>query len=114
VVGAAVAVDVGVAGAEPANDAITGWSEDDRRLWDRLRAFDIDADGSTTDISSDEKVNVRRPNQAPSLSFTTRLTRENGWRASHAARVVEEYRRFLFLTAVSGPSVTPSETVDQA
>ena len=48
------------------------------------------------------------------LPFVQRLARENGWSAAHAARVMEEYRRFCFLAVVSGGAVTPSDAVDQA
>lgn len=48
------------------------------------------------------------------LSFTARLARENGWSPRHAARVFEEYRRFLFLAVTAGHPVTPSDAVDQA
>lgn len=48
------------------------------------------------------------------LSFTARLARENGWSPAHAARVFEEYRRFLFLAMTAGHQVTPSDAVDQA
>lgn len=48
------------------------------------------------------------------FSFEARLARENGWTAEHAARVMEEYRRFLFLAAAAGHPVTPSDAVDQA
>jgi hypothetical protein len=48
------------------------------------------------------------------LPFQSRLARENGWSLQQAARVVEEYRRFCFLAATSGHSVTPSDAVDQA
>lgn len=48
------------------------------------------------------------------LSFTQRLARENGWRPAHAARVFEEYRRFLFLAVTAEHPVTPSDAVDQA
>lgn len=51
---------------------------------------------------------------AASLSFAARLARENGWSAAHAKRVLDEYRRFLFLAATSGHAVTPSDAVDQA
>ncbi|HYI46940.1 MAG TPA: hypothetical protein VEX35_00595 [Allosphingosinicella sp.] len=47
------------------------------------------------------------------LTFAARLARENRWSGRHAAAVVEEYRRFLYLAATAGP-VTPSEDVDQA
>lgn len=48
------------------------------------------------------------------LPFAARLARENGWRARHAERVIEEYRRFAFLAVVAGHEVTPSDAVDQA
>jgi hypothetical protein len=48
------------------------------------------------------------------LSFEARLARENGWTPAHAARVVEEYRRFCFLAATAPHPVTPSDAVDQA
>jgi hypothetical protein len=48
------------------------------------------------------------------FTFTARLARENGWTPAHAARVVEEYRRFLFLAITAGHEVTPSDAVDQA
>jgi len=48
------------------------------------------------------------------LSFAGRLARDNGWRLSHAERVVGEYRRFCYLAVTAGHSVTPSDAVDQA
>jgi hypothetical protein len=48
------------------------------------------------------------------LGFADRLARENGWRPAHAARVVEEYRRFCFLAVTTGQEMTPSDAVDQA
>ncbi len=48
------------------------------------------------------------------LTFTERLARENGWEPAFAGRVVEEYRRFVFLAMTAGHPVTPSEHVDQA
>ena len=48
------------------------------------------------------------------LTFTRRLARENGWTLGHAVRVVDEYKRFMFLAVAAGHSVTPSEDVDQA
>jgi hypothetical protein len=63
-------------------------------MWQRLATMRIEAEGAR-------------------LTFAARLARENGWSAAHAAAVVEEYRRFLYLAAIAGP-VTPSEDVDQA
>jgi len=47
------------------------------------------------------------------LSFEARLARENGWTRDHTARVIEEYRRFMFLAITAGHPVTPSDAVDQ-
>ncbi|MEM6858756.1 MAG: hypothetical protein AAF559_12890 [Pseudomonadota bacterium] len=51
-----------------------------------------------------------------SLTFAQRLARENRWSASHAERVILEYKRFCYLarTAEAGQQVTPSDAVDQA
>lgn len=48
------------------------------------------------------------------LPFAARLARENGWSATQAGRVLEEYRRFCFLAVASASQVTPSDAVDQA
>lgn len=64
-------------------------------LWIRLSAFDFDITGDA-------------------LTFTRRLARENGWSVDLARRVVEEYRRFLYLAMRAGHPVTPSDAVDQA
>jgi len=48
------------------------------------------------------------------LDLTTRLARENGWSLAFAARVIGEYRRYLYLTQLSVRPVTPSDEVDQA
>jgi hypothetical protein len=53
------------------------------------------------------------PSEAP-LSFTRRLAGENGWTSAMADRVVHEYRRFVYLCAVAGRPMTPSDAVDQA
>ncbi|MEM7273176.1 MAG: hypothetical protein AAF547_08870 [Actinomycetota bacterium] len=71
-----------------------------RALWDRLSTLDLDdwAEGA-----------------GPArFGFTARLARDNGWSAAFAERVVEEYRRFVFLSQVLGHPVTPSDEVDQA
>jgi hypothetical protein len=48
------------------------------------------------------------------LTFLARLARENDWSLVYANRVMQEYRRFLFLAATCGHPVTPSDEVDQA
>lgn len=67
-------------------------------LWRRIEAFQID----------------RTAGGPPQLTFAGRLARENGWTLPHAARIVEEYKRFLYLAMVTTHPVTPSEDVDQA
>lgn len=52
--------------------------------------------------------------EVATLSFANRLARENGWRPAYAARVIEEYKRFVFLAVTGGQEVTPSDAVDQA
>ena len=49
-----------------------------------------------------------------SLPFSRRLARENGWTRDYAERVVEEYKRFVYLAMTAGHPVTPSDEVDQA
>ena len=46
--------------------------------------------------------------------FTTRLARENGWSTQFAERVVEEYKKYLFLAITTEHRLTPSDQVDQA
>jgi hypothetical protein len=46
--------------------------------------------------------------------FSKRLARENGWTTAHARRVIEEYKRFVFLARHASHAVTPSDAVDQA
>lgn len=47
-------------------------------------------------------------------SFEQTLARDQRWRAEYAARVVTEYRRFVYLAVAAGHPVCPSEAVDQA
>ncbi|MCU0353392.1 MAG: hypothetical protein MUD08_06575 [Cytophagales bacterium] len=67
----------------------------EQELWTRLQGFGWNE--STADFS-----------------FTQRLAQENRWSVGYAQRVVDEYKRFLFLACVAGTQVTPSDAVDQA
>lgn len=67
---------------------------DEAKLRERLWQLELDHDGS-------------------SLPFSRRLARDNGWSRDYADRAVEEYRRFVYLAAVAGHPVTPSDEVDQ-
>lgn len=46
-------------------------------------------------------------------NFLARLQKENLWNQKYAARVIKEYKRFMFLSAVSSEPVTPSLEVDE-
>ena len=46
--------------------------------------------------------------------FCSRLAHEQGWTLAYTARVCEEYKRFLAISAVMGHPVSPSNDVDQA
>ena len=65
-----------------------------RELYSRIQAFSLD-----------------QPNTQ--LSFSRRLARDNGWSTDHTRRVIEEYKKFVFLAVVAGHPVTPSDQIDQ-
>lgn len=64
-------------------------------LWDKINNFSLD-------------------NPEASFNFTSRLARENGWSIEYSKRVALEYKRFIYLSVISGKSLTPSDEVDQA
>ncbi|MFN0200468.1 MAG: hypothetical protein ACKVTZ_03055 [Bacteroidia bacterium] len=64
-------------------------------LWQKIQDFAFDA-----------------PHAA--YPFSVRLADEQGWSMKFTERVLEEYRKFLFLSAVAGHIVSPSETIDEA
>jgi hypothetical protein len=70
-------------------------SPNEQMLWNKVNAFQMDEADS-------------------SFSFSDRLARENGWTKNYALRVVDEYKKFLFLCCVTDQGVTPSDAVDQA
>ncbi len=65
------------------------------KMWDKLNEFSLDI-------------------PEVDFSFSDRLARENGWTKEYANRVITEYKKFVFLSATSGKSLTPSDEVDQA
>lgn len=67
----------------------------EKELWARLQSFEID-------------------DPAADFKFSARLARENGWTIPYSLRVVEEYKKFIFLCCVTKQGVTPSDPVDQA
>ncbi len=48
------------------------------------------------------------------ISFSDRLRRESNWTLAYTKRVVEEYKRFIYLACVEEHEMTPSEDVDAA
>ncbi|MFN3730348.1 MAG: glycine-rich domain-containing protein [Fimbriimonadaceae bacterium] len=66
-----------------------------KTLLDSLTAYDLDGG----------------PTQLP---FAERLAKEKRWTLPYAKRVIDEYRRFIFLAAVAKHPVTPSVAVDEA
>ncbi|WP_188316258.1 glycine-rich domain-containing protein [Chitinophaga agrisoli] len=74
---------------------MTDKTSTEKALWDKLEAFTFD-------------------NPDTAFQFADRLARDNGWSKTYALAVIEEYRKFLFLCAISPTGVTPSDAVDQA
>jgi hypothetical protein len=74
---------------------------------------------STTTYDHDHQLRARLQAYSPDepgvvVSFSARLARENGWTRAEALKVMEEYRRFVYLAMTAGHPVTPSVAVDQA
>jgi hypothetical protein len=67
---------------------------EEEKLWIKIESFELDD-----------------PNA--SMTFTERLSRENGWDLSFALRCTEEYKKFIFLTCIASHPLTPSDQVDQ-
>lgn len=67
----------------------------DNLLWNKIQQFELD------DPSS-------------SYTFSDRLARENRWSLDYTLRVVDEYKRFIFLQCIASHPLTPSDQVDQA
>lgn len=67
----------------------------ENQLWQKIESFKLD--------DPDTK-----------LTFSARLAKENRWTKEYTLRVIEEYRKFIFLCCVSPTQITPSDPVDQA
>ncbi len=66
----------------------------DPALWERLRDYRFD--------DPDAEV-----------PFSQKLQRSEGWTRRATARIIDEYRRFLYLATISDAKVTPSRKVDR-
>jgi hypothetical protein len=71
------------------------WESQQVELYAQIQGFAIDYPGA-------------------SLPFSQRLARDHQWSLTYAQRVIEEYKKFLFLAIVADHPVTPSNAVDQA
>lgn len=63
-------------------------------LWNKIRAFELD-------------------DPTVALTFTDRLSRENGWSTEFTLRAITEYKKFMFLLCIADHPLTPSDQVDQ-
>jgi hypothetical protein len=63
-------------------------------LYQRIQTFSLDTDDAH-------------------LPFSQRLARDNGWTIEYTHRVIDEYKKFIFLAVVAEHPVTPSDQVDQ-
>jgi hypothetical protein len=70
-------------------------TQNEKLLWEKIEKFEIDEPGAD-------------------FKFSARLARENGWTHTYAKRVIQEYKKFIFLCCISPAGVTPSDPVDQA
>lgn len=64
-------------------------------LWKKIENFKID------------KENVE-------FNFSKRLARDNDWNLDFSIKVIEEYKKFIYLCCISDNQITPSDSVDQA
>lgn len=70
-------------------------NDEQRALWSKILLLEIDINDA-------------------SFPFSARLARDNNWNIVFAKRVIQEYKKFLFLCCQAGHAVTPSDEVDQA
>lgn len=61
--------------------------------WRKISGFKLDEEGTAT-------------------PFSKKLSKENNWSPSFAARAIEEYKRFIFLSIISPNGASPSDIVD--
>ncbi len=78
----------------PGLPAHTGIPSEHQKLWQRISRFELDEPDAE-------------------LPFSERLADMFLWKHEFALRVVEEYKRFMFICVVSGHMVSPSVSVDE-
>lgn len=70
-------------------------TDKEMELFEEIQAFELD-------------------DSSASFKFSERLARENGWNKAYTQRVIDEYKKFIFLCCITDAGVTPSDPVDQA
>ena len=70
-------------------------TDKEMELFEKIQAFELDDDSA-------------------SFKLSERLARENGWNKTYTQRVIDEYKKFIFLCCITDTGVTPSDPVDQA
>ncbi len=58
--------------------------------------------------------NFKLDDSTADFNFSQRLARDNNWSLQFCLRVIEEYKKFLYLCCAGYGEVTPSDAVDQA
>ncbi|MDG1398328.1 MAG: hypothetical protein P8P88_08070 [Polaribacter sp.] len=65
------------------------------KLWIKIKNFNLDDNNSN-------------------FTFSKRLSRDNNWKIEFANKVINEYKKFIYLCCITNNSITPSDAVDQA
>src|SRR5689334_22236102 len=69
---------------------------------------------NSTELNLWTKINdFRLDKPGDQFAFSNRVARENGWSKKYTLRVIDEYKKFIYLCCVSEDAVTPSDAVDQ-
>lgn len=69
------------------------WEQQNRQLWEQVLSFDIE----------EYQFNY---------GFALRLATENNWSFSFTAAAIKEYKKFMFLAAISEEMIAPAEIID--
>jgi hypothetical protein len=64
-------------------------------LWNNIQQFVLDEPNTT-------------------ITFSKKLARQQNWSPAYTERVIEEYRKFIFLCCISPKGASPSKPVDEA
>lgn len=67
----------------------------DSNLWHKIKSFQLDDPESQ-------------------LTFSEKLAKENSWSKNYAESVIEEYKKFVYLSCIAPGGLTPSKPVDIA